>query len=252
MSTINSHFCLDTCPIRLVLIRRPRFYLRCQRSQLLRGQPFRVLLRCVSSSRLSVLRVVPSYRLGLDPQPPTPGRPGSRLGARGLFERRPRGTSGKESGKRKGQCLVHSSPCDRGGSLRGPRITPWSFSAAQPGCRDIAHQLSLVENCSQGQYFQAILACLSALRPCLCPQQKTLPREAAGARGSHGYVWDDACRGRAPAAMLQPCPELMNPWSPRSHSPHPPTSCELLTWQLVAWMTARKLCCREPEGPLII
>lgn len=179
-----------------------------------------------------MLWVVPSYCLGLDPQPPTPGRPGSRLGARGLFERRPQGTSGKESGKRKGQCPVPSWPCDRGGSSRGLWITPWSFSAAQPGRQDVAYLLSLVENCSQGQWFLAVLACLSALRPCLCPQQKTLPREAAGARGSHGCVQDDACQGRAPAAMLQPCPELTNPRSPRSHSPHLPTSCELLTWQL--------------------
>ena len=139
------------------------------------GQPFSVLLRCVSSSHLSVLWVVPSCCLGLDLQPPTPGRPGSRLGARGLFERQPQGTSGKEGGKRKGQCPVHSWPCDCGGSSRGPRITPWSFSAAQPGRQDIAHLLSLVENCSQGQWFPAVLACLSALRPCLCPQHKTLP-----------------------------------------------------------------------------
>lgn len=85
-----------------------------------------------------MLWVVPSYCLGLDPQPPTPGRPGSRLGARGLFERRPQGTSGKESGKRKGQCPVPSWPCDRGGSSRRPWITPWSFSAAQPGRQDVA------------------------------------------------------------------------------------------------------------------
>ena len=112
-------------------------------------------------------------------------------------------------------------------SARAPGRCPGSQLVLNSGS-----QLSLVENCSQGQWFLAVLACLSALRPCLCPQQKTLPREAAGARGSHGCVQDDACQGRAPAAMLQPCPELTNPRSPRSHSPHLPTSCELLTWQL--------------------
>ena len=53
---------------------------------------------------------------------------------------------------------------------RGDRGSPLGLSQLLcQGAGMLPTNSSLVENCSQGQWFLAVLACLSALRPCLCP-----------------------------------------------------------------------------------
>lgn len=150
--------------IRLVFIWGQIFYLRRPEKSVRRGtHPFRVQPRCAFPSRLFCASRcnLPLSRFGF-PQ----HRPGSSLGA--PVWKVTSGGIGEGEVEERGQSRVHSWPCDHGESLGGTVwISPRSFSAAQPGSWDVAHQrsLSLTEDCSQGQWPLAILACPSARGP---------------------------------------------------------------------------------------